>query len=215
MYCHTTVDDFKSCGRCKRAFYYSRECQTQDWKVHKKSCTPVDKSTRRAKKTGSALVQSFLQKHARDIISAMDAKMEETGLERKDLALELNFQVGDGIHDTGAFPPSLQDPPYFMIGITKRYYEGDRPEKLSYLDSPDNKENIDGYLESIRGMHEKTTNDHVLICVGYPTNPAVERLDYSSIVIMALEGKIYFDVFPLMIDIIAIGIKKLICEFIF
>lgn len=209
-YCNKTGDDFKSCGRCKTAFYCSRECQTKDWKVHKKSCTPMDKSMSKAKKTGNALVQSFLRKHARDVVRALSAKMEETGLERKDLVLELNFKVEDG--NTG-LPPSLQDPPFFKIGFTKRYYEGDRPEEPSFLacdkGTAHYEENIDGFLASIRGMHDKTTNEHLLICVMYPTNPSVLKMDYSSIQMMALEGKVYFAILSLIIVIIAIGIKTL------
>jgi len=211
-YCNKTGDDFKRCGRCKTAFYCSRECQTKDWKVHKKSCTPMDKSMSKAKKTGNALVLSFLQKHARDVVSAMRTKMEETGLERKDLVLELNFQVEDG--NIGALPPSLQDPPFFKIGITKRYYEGDRLEEPSFLacdkGTAHYEKNIDGFLANIRGMHDKMTNGHFLICVMYQTNPSVLKMDYNSLVRMAMEGKVYFAIVSLIIVIIAIGIKKLI-----
>lgn len=165
----------------------------------------------KAKKTGNALVQSFLRKHARDVVSAMSVKMDETGLERKDLVLELNFKAEDG--NTGALPPSLQDPPYFKIGITKRYYEGDRPEEPSFLacdkGTAHYEENIHGFLASIRGMHDKTTNEHLLICVMYPTNPSVLKMDYKSIQMMALEGKVYFAILSLIIVIVAIGIKKL------
>ncbi len=28
----------ETCGRCKRVAYCSKECQTQDWKQHKKAC---------------------------------------------------------------------------------------------------------------------------------------------------------------------------------
>ncbi len=31
------------CGRCKRVRYCSVECQREEWKVHKTSCTPAEK----------------------------------------------------------------------------------------------------------------------------------------------------------------------------
>jgi hypothetical protein len=38
------VDDaserFKQCSRCKVAYYCSRECQKEHWKIHKKECLP-------------------------------------------------------------------------------------------------------------------------------------------------------------------------------
>ncbi|KAJ6586345.1 hypothetical protein DFH09DRAFT_910769 [Mycena vulgaris] len=36
--------DLRRCGKCKGAWYCSRECQKQDWPKHKKSCTLVDGS---------------------------------------------------------------------------------------------------------------------------------------------------------------------------
>ena len=34
----------KSCSRCKRVRYCSRECQVKDWKTHKKFCKEVQKA---------------------------------------------------------------------------------------------------------------------------------------------------------------------------
>eukprot|EP01122_Echinamoeba_exundans_P014346 TRINITY_DN6468_c0_g2_i1.p1 TRINITY_DN6468_c0_g2~~TRINITY_DN6468_c0_g2_i1.p1 ORF type:complete len:130 (-),score=9.71 TRINITY_DN6468_c0_g2_i1:687-1076(-) len=33
-----TANDLKSCGRCLKVDYCSRECQMKDWKRHKTSC---------------------------------------------------------------------------------------------------------------------------------------------------------------------------------
>jgi hypothetical protein len=32
----------KTCGKCKRVAYCSKECQKEDWKDHKKNCRPAD-----------------------------------------------------------------------------------------------------------------------------------------------------------------------------
>ena len=29
----------KRCGKCKRSWYCRRQCQVEDWKVHKKICS--------------------------------------------------------------------------------------------------------------------------------------------------------------------------------
>ena len=36
----------KNCGRCKTAFYCSRECQVKDWPLHKTDCRKFSKSER-------------------------------------------------------------------------------------------------------------------------------------------------------------------------
>jgi hypothetical protein len=36
--CNNFGNDFKCCGQCKAISYCSKECQVEDWKVHKKVC---------------------------------------------------------------------------------------------------------------------------------------------------------------------------------
>lgn len=43
-YCDKSSTDLKRCGRCKKTYYCSAECQRKDWEKHKLSCiTPVSK----------------------------------------------------------------------------------------------------------------------------------------------------------------------------
>ena len=36
--CHSSTEKLKTCQRCKKMKYCNRECQEQDWKIHKKNC---------------------------------------------------------------------------------------------------------------------------------------------------------------------------------
>lgn len=36
--CGKTGGELSACGKCKVRFYCSRECQKEDWKVHKRAC---------------------------------------------------------------------------------------------------------------------------------------------------------------------------------
>lgn len=36
--CGKSLDNLQVCGRCKSAYYCSKDCQTKDWKNHKKPC---------------------------------------------------------------------------------------------------------------------------------------------------------------------------------
>lgn len=40
--CQSMKDSMKKCGRCKRVYYCSIECQKNNWKDHKKDCVKQD-----------------------------------------------------------------------------------------------------------------------------------------------------------------------------
>ena len=133
-----------------------------------------------AKKSGNALIYDFLDKHAALVVQAFEEKKEETGLDMDELLLELNFLSDDC---SGRLAPSLRNPPEFKIGITRRYYEGDRPEERLKKDRgfPNYEFNIRGVLANLTGMHAKMTKDFMMIMVMYPTNPSVLRMPYSEV----------------------------------
>ena len=43
--CHKVAQDnaLKTCSRCKKVKYCSKECQVKDWKLHKKNCRKIVK----------------------------------------------------------------------------------------------------------------------------------------------------------------------------
>ncbi|KAI9032327.1 hypothetical protein DFJ74DRAFT_332612 [Hyaloraphidium curvatum] len=49
---NTVKESFKRCSRCRRAVYCSEKCQREDWKVHKKHCTPAAELAEARKELG-------------------------------------------------------------------------------------------------------------------------------------------------------------------
>lgn len=48
-------------------------------------------------------------------------------IDKQELVLELDFFATEGS------APALREPPEFKVGITKRYFEGDRPEEPDWF----------------------------------------------------------------------------------
>jgi splicing suppressor protein 51 len=69
------MDSLKACGKCKTARYCSRECQTADWKVHKKVCGKeaafLDSTTEHSS-TYSAPRLKGLEKHIPNPFTKLD-----------------------------------------------------------------------------------------------------------------------------------------------
>lgn len=41
-HCHKQLDSRKVCSKCKSISYCSRECQSNDWRIHKQGCNQLD-----------------------------------------------------------------------------------------------------------------------------------------------------------------------------
>lgn len=192
--CNKLGTDFSSCSRCKTTFYCSRECQKADWKAHKLSCVRQTKEMKKEMKSGNALFHTFLKKNSMDVMMAFNDAMEETGLPRKDLLLELNFR-SDG---DGELAPALRN--IFNVGVTRRYYEGDRPDEPYWLRRERGMEHYedqtDHLVATLRGMHSKMTEDHILIFAMYPSRPSVSRMNTQDLQMMAMQSLLSGNAFP-------------------
>mmetsp|Transcript_14247 Transcript_14247/g.16143 ORF Transcript_14247/g.16143 Transcript_14247/m.16143 type:complete len:489 (-) Transcript_14247:583-2049(-) len=175
-YCNELGEGYQTCSRCLTTRYCSRECQKKDWKGHKPYCHPMSKELSSAKKSENALLMSFLDKYRMTLGKAFADKMKETGLDMSELLLELNFYAGfDG---TGlCTAPSLRDPPEFKIGITKRYFEGDRPDEPDWFRKSDYcppeflEERRESTIANLVEMYKKITSGQYLVFVMQPTGP--------------------------------------------
>lgn len=99
--------NIKSCIRCKSAYYCSKEYQTADWKTHKKNCRPATKAMNKAFDATQNAPLNFAKANYPATMERIVEVSDETGLNKSELLLELDFNSND---DKG-IAPALQDPP--------------------------------------------------------------------------------------------------------
>jgi hypothetical protein len=121
----TSEDTMFCCARCADADYCSKECQTEDWKRHKKSCTSIKEGSRKAflkaKENNNRIFTSWFVTYGRMITDQMEISMKKESVDMQDLLIEVDFLSVDGI------ALALKDPPEFKIGVIRNYLEGKSP----------------------------------------------------------------------------------------
>jgi len=157
------------CGRCKSAWYCSRDCQVADWKDHKPFCKPVSKKESKIQRFDEQTVLNFIRDNYISILKKIVDVSKETGLKKGDLLLELDFY--DSLHN-GRSSPALQDPPQFKIAPTMGYLEGSRPNEpdwfYKYEDESCYRSNIKSMLKGLRDIYNRLTDKHLLVFVRPP-----------------------------------------------
>lgn len=98
------------CGQCRMVCYCSRDCQVADRKRHKKFCSEVPWDTLSFWNPLTSRLDNFLNSHYETMMLKMDQECKKTGLNAKDMIVDLDFEPGnEGII------PALQNPPIFKI----------------------------------------------------------------------------------------------------
>eukprot|EP00526_Cylindrotheca_closterium_P013347 CAMPEP_0113623356 /NCGR_PEP_ID=MMETSP0017_2-20120614/12010_1 /TAXON_ID=2856 /ORGANISM="Cylindrotheca closterium" /LENGTH=523 /DNA_ID=CAMNT_0000533293 /DNA_START=2958 /DNA_END=4526 /DNA_ORIENTATION=- /assembly_acc=CAM_ASM_000147 len=128
---------FHQCAKCQFARYCSRECQVADWKRHKPVCNPFTKNTKKLTEAMHSSIQSFISEHHLDVGRKMAVVCKKTGLEIKDMIIELNFMPNQN-----GIIPAMQRPPIYRIAPRRDYVNGTvEPEWWAeWKKSPKNRE---------------------------------------------------------------------------
>lgn len=153
------------CSRCKSVSYCSKECQRADWKAHKRTCEPKTANLAELADAESEMLRSFSLRHYCAIMKEIRVQMERRGVDKGELILEVNFFSQHGT------APAMMDPPQFKIGVTKCYFEGDRPEEPDWFrkgsrDYEQNATPVIAYIEEVYGL---LTDDRLLVVAYYPS----------------------------------------------
>ena len=104
------------CGRCKQAYYCSKECQRKDWKSHKETCTQVDSKAIKLSQLKSNCVSTFLHHNYAIVLKRLIEVMNDTGLPKEELVVDVDFNA-----DESGMIPALRTPPIFRINSLNSY----------------------------------------------------------------------------------------------
>ena len=155
------------CGKCKSAYYCSKECQRADWKFHKKQCHAPDENE--ASKTKQhelykRAILNFINEHQVGIAVESVKKCDELGLQWCALVLELDF-----FSNEQTLAPAFQSPPIFRISAACEYVEDPtRARGISWFSKIEKKKR--SRFEEIINDHMEIIHDSIeqgLLCVAY------------------------------------------------
>ena len=170
------------CSRCKSTFYCSKECQVADWKSHKPICRPETSSHMKTNIFTENTVLNFVTANYVGIMKEIVKVSSETGKSKSDLLIELDFATPAG---TGGLAPALKNPPEFKIAVSKRYFEGERPNEPDWFYKNEDvrayQNNSKAVAAALKDTYKRLTNDHFLGLVRSPTgDPGCYRLQLQS-----------------------------------
>jgi hypothetical protein len=164
-------NSLKRCSRCRQAYYCSRECQVADWKSHKPLCQPITRSDETEQLWTEQTVHDFILNNYASILREIVEASSETGLDKCDLLLELDFYNSD--NDVA---PALRSPPEFEVADSKGYFEGDRPNEPDWFrkneDKVAYKKNISSFTKVLKDTYNRLTDNHLLLVVRNPDGNA-------------------------------------------
>lgn len=164
------------CSQCKQAYYCSKECQKEDWKLHKYNCTVVDdKKLVKSKETKENGISKFTQDNYLEILDEIIKVMDETGLPKEELLLEVTFAP-----DRAGLVPALKTPAEFSIKDTRGYFEGTRPNEPDWFLKREDPGSYEGYitgiLSGLKDQYSRMTPNNLLCLARFPDSCTALRL---------------------------------------
>jgi hypothetical protein len=142
------------CQRCKVAYYCSKQCQTADWKIHKKNCKAISSSfvSPSTLKTAHTTNRAFVGSNYFNIAKEVYKKTQEYNVAKKELFVELDF-YGDA--------PALRNE--FKVWLVSGFFEGssnsDAPDWFGAAVDATKKE----LVRHLREQYEKLTSDDLFV----------------------------------------------------
>lgn len=142
-----------ACSKCKNTYYCSRECQVADWKEHRKSCNVGTKVSKTSQQTLGSYTQTFYY----EIMTALFQKMQERGVPKTKLILDLDFRNKIGSDESSS--PALKGD--FKVAVTEDYLHGrDAPDWFREECDESSQKNL---LAAIEDHYKRELRSHILV----------------------------------------------------
>ena len=161
-----------SCGKCKNTYYCSRECQVQDWKDHKKTCTPYSN-----KQPERNIIMSFIKRNYIEVMTKIQETCADKGLDKKNVFLEIDFNKD--MHEDSS--PAMAGK--FRVEAVSECLEGNRSAEPDwfYKGTDVYESNVAVFRVGLQDHCKRMTENHVLVVYrGTSGHAGVYRVDMMS-----------------------------------
>ena len=126
-----------------------------------------------------SMLQNFAEKYYTEIMERLVEVCDETGLEKTELLLELDFKPNK---HTGV-APALQDPPNlpeFKISEARKYFEGSRENEPDWFsksqDEDTYQQNILPIVSGLKDQYANLSEKQLLCLIRYPVGASCTNL---------------------------------------
>ena len=174
----------KACGRCKHTYYCSRDCQVDDWKIHKTTCRLATKSDYKNNEGNQQTIWNFSKRNYVEIMERFVSVCDDTGLDKSELLLELDFKPNEN-----GMAPALQEQPEFKVANTRDYFEGSRPNEPDWFFKSETEDQeifryedcVGPVVANVKDIYTRLTKNHILCLVRFPSVVSVARLQMEEL----------------------------------